>query len=944
MTRTDTLPPGHVISHYRLLGILERESVATIYRARDLRLDRDVAVRILSPPSAAQPGARERFRREARVASLVSHPHICAVHDSGEEDGTAFLVCELLEGATLDRLVHDAPQSAERVLDIGIQIVDALAAMHARGLVHGSLQPSNVFITAEGHVKLLNVGFMTALWESTAGPAPAGDSTPTVSVERRAVRGVEGAGIHAFQSPEQVAGERLDHRTDLYGAGAVLYFAATRRAPFAGADAPALAGAIVSGAYVPVDQRSPQTPSALAAVIDRALRRPLDERYGTAAEMLVDLRRARRRLESTASGAVTAQPPRRSRRLAIALALLALAVLAVALAVRGRFDGPAPVRHAVLLGSIANGTNDPDFDGTLRQALIVHLGQSPFLDLVSDERLREILQMMGRADDAPLTHDVAREACQRLGLNAMVEGSVSAVGRATLVALVATDCATGETIIRDQIEVELKEGVLRAVGGLASNVRTALGESAASLEQHNVPIEEATTPSLEALKAYTVGASRRAAGSELESIRYFERAIELDPSFALAYTVLSSIYGSLGETDRGEEYARRAFEHRGSVTERERLFIEYQYHDRVTGNQLKAREALEYWARAYPRDYRPSNALAVLLNRVGDYERAIAEAQEALRRNPSHAFPYSNLAYAYRGAGRYDEARGIVDKVMAMHIETVPTRRLLYQLAQLSGDAATAEAQLEWARPRAQGFDLTGAHAQVLAFQGRMVEARATYERTVTLATRNGFPQIGAGYAAQAALTESLYGNRQAAAALVQHLSPDTTYAPRLRAAAALALSGGRGAAEAELRRFRGTSPDDTMLHAVYLPIAEAAVRIADARYAEAIDTLRRASAYERGFVAALLPMFLRAEARFRAGEFADAAADYRALLDTRGADPFSPVVPLAHVGLARALARTGDPAGSARAYGEALAIWRDADDDFAPARTVRAEAAGVAR
>jgi tetratricopeptide (TPR) repeat protein len=935
--QTDAVLTGQVISHYRLLERIGRDHQTVIYRARDLRLDRDVAIKVLAGDGADQPRARARFKREARIASLVSHPHICAVHDSGEEDGRAFLVCELLEGHALDEAVAHGPLPAERVVDLGIQLLDALGAMHARGIVHGNIKPSNVFVTADGHVKLLEVGVMTAWWEMSAEPA-ASDSSPTRSLERGAVLDAGIESVHAFQSPEQVSGERLDHRTDLFSAGAVLYDMATGHRAFPVASPPEIAAAIVGGTYVPVAQRRPLLPEPIASVIERALRTAPADRYQTAAEMIADLRRARRRLESSTSTPAPA-PRRRSRGLLVAGLVLLLAALAAAVVAWRRSAAAPPIRHAILVGSIANGTNDPDFDGTLRQALTVHLGQSPFFDIVSDERLREILQMMGRPADAPLTHDVAREACERLGLNAMVEGSVSAVGRLTSVALVATDCGTGETIARQQVEVERKEEVLRAVGGLASSVRTSLGESVASLERHNVPIEEATTPSLEALKAYTAGAARRAAGAEIESIRLFERAIDLDPRFALAFTTLSSIYGSLGETGRGEEYARQAYEHRETVSERERLFITYQYHDRVTGDQLKVREALEVWKQAYPRDYRPPNALAVLLNRLGDYERAIAEAQEAIRRNPSHSFPYSNLAYAFRGAGRYEDAARVAEKSVEMRIETLPTRRLLYQLAELAGDPARAQAQLDWARPRAQGFDLTGAYAQVLAFRGRMNAAREMYAQTVTLAARNGFPQIASGYAAQAALTEALYGSARLAIDSARAVASDTSYAPRLRVAAALALAGALADAESELRRYRDARPDDTMLHSVYLPTAEAALELRRGRFDEAVYTLRRTAPYERGLVAALLPMFLRGEAHLGAGAYAEAAQEFRAVLQHRGADPFSPAVPLAQLGLARALRQLGDSAASAQSYQALLSIWRDGDPDVPAIREARGEA-----
>jgi tetratricopeptide (TPR) repeat protein len=932
---------GHIISHYRVLGPIGRDHDTVIFRGRDLKLDRDVAIKILSPRDAADPEARERFRREARFASLVSHPHICAVHDSGEEEDVAFLVCELLDGQALDELLAGQPMPAERLLDLGVQLTDALSAIHARGIIHGNIKPSNVFITAggeSGNVKLLELGVMSAWWEAER-PATLDGSSPTMSVDRRVPVGDDFEGFHSYRSPEQVTGATIDHRTDIFSAGAVLYEIATGTPAFAGKTRSEIAAAIVGSDPVPVRRLNPQMPPAVEAIIDRAISKPAGGRYATAADMGADLRRARRRLESGSPVAVP--PPARPRRL-----LVPVLALAAVLAMAGygiwtwRGSAPASQRHAILVGSIANGTNDPDFDGTLQQALIVHLGQSPFLDIVSDERLREILRMMSRPDDAPLTHDVAREACQRLGLNAMLEGSVSAVGASTVVALVATDCANGETIVREQAEVSRKEEVLRAVGRMASSMRASLGESVVSLDRHNVTIEEATTPSLEALKAFTTGVMKRAAGDEMDSIRYFERAIALDNNFALAYTTLSSIYGGLGEAARGEDYARQAYEHRANVSERERLFITYQYHDRVTGDQLKASEALDVWKQAYPRDYRAPNALAVLLNRTGDYTRAVAEAEEASRRNPAHSFPYSNLAFAYRGAGRYDDARRVAEGAVQKGIETLPTRRLLYQLAEMRGDSAEAQKQLDWARPRLRGFDLTGAHAQVEAYRGQMQRARELYTHTVTLASRNAFSEIAAGYEAQYALTEALFGNSRFAIDAAKRVPSAVTYAPRARAATALAIAGDEAGAESILRVLRGLRPDDTLLHAAYLPAVEAALFLARGKPEDAIEALRRATPYERGTVAALLPIYFRGLARLQSGAAAEAANDFQAVLDNRGADPFSPVLPLARLGLARALARSGDRTGSERAYAELLSTWQSADTDVPVVTRARNEAA----
>lgn len=933
--------PGDVIAHYRLVERLGRDNDTTIYRARDVTLDRDVAVKLLSPEHAASATARERFRREAHIASLVSHPHICAVHDSGEENGHAFVVCELLEGRALDQLLPDGALVPERLLDLAIQLVDGIAAVHRRGLIHGNIKPSNVFVTEDGHVKVLELGLMSAWWETYGRPDGVDSSSPTASADQRLPAEAEVDGFHSYRSPEHLAGARVDHRSDIFSIGAVLYEMATGQKAFPGDTPSRIAAAIVSS--TPPAASGTPTLAAIEPILHKALEKLPADRYQSAGDLLSDLRRIRRRVETSASGEIMARPPRRR------FVLAAAAVVTIAGASSGWWwwnRGPSkPIeRHAVVIGSVANGTNDPDFDGTLRQALTVHLGQSPFLDIVSEERVRQILKMMGRDAAAPLTHAAGREACERLHAGALIEGSVSAVGRATVVALVASDCSTGDTITRDQVEVERKEDVLKAVGGIASSMRRSLGESVGSLERHNVPIQEATTPSLDALKAFTAGVDKRGAGEEIESIPFFERAIDLDPNFALAYTTLSSIYGGLGETGRAEEYARLAYEHRATVSERERLFIAYQYHDRVTGAQVKAREALEVWKQTYPLDYRPSNALALLLNRLGEYDRAIVEGQDAMRINPAHPFPYSNLAYAFRGAGRYADAKRTAERAVALGIETVPTRRLLYQLAEMGNDQAEAQRHLDWGRSRPRGFDLVGARAQVMAFRGQMNEARKLYQQTMDDANRARLAQIASGYSAQLALTDALFGYVPLAATRARGTPAGGTYEAQLRVATALALSGAPAEADRSIARLRDLRPDDTLLHAAYLPVAEAAVFLARGRTDAALEALRPAAPFERGTVAALLPIYFRAEARRRAGAFADAARDFRALIASRGTEPFSPTVPMAYLGLARALTAAGDATGSRRAYDDLFQIWKNADADLPALTHARAEASALVK
>ncbi len=929
------------ISHYELLEPIGRDGPAEIYRARDLRLERDVAVKLLRREAMSRPEAVERFGREARLASLVTHPHICTVHDSGEENGQAFLVCELLEGTALDEMMARSPLSIERVLDFGLQIADALAAAHRRGIVHGNLKPSNVFITSDGHAKLLELGAAAAA-PSPRSSAAAETASHTASVDlMHTGPAASGEFFHPYISPEQVSGSG-DQRSDIFATGALLYEMATGTPAFRGNTAAEIAGAIAG--HMPARPRrlNPRLPATIERIILRALEKDPARRYQSAADLREDLRRARRNIEG--AGRFSSRLSRRAVRIAAVVAPV-VALLALGGWARWwRRDATAGVeRSTILVSHIANGTADRDFDDTLRQAVTVYLAQSPYLDLASDERIRTTLQLMGRAADARMTHDVAMQVCQRLGLQAMLEGSVSAIGSSTAVALAATDCTNGATVAREQAEVSRKEDVLSAMGRLTASMRKSLGESVTSVARHNVPIEEATTPSMEALKAYTEAVARRAEGSENDAVTLLERAIAIDPQFALAYTTLSSIFGGFGETGRSEKYARLAYEHRSRVSERERLFITYQYHDRVTGDQLKAREALEVWKATYPRDYRPANALAVLLNRLGDYTGAAGEAAEALRRNPAHAFPRSNLAFAYRGAGQFDKARAVVDEAFGRGLETVPMRRLRYQLAELQNDAATAQRQIDWAAGRTRSFDITGAQAQVAAFRGRIADARRLYTETIQVATDRGFPQVASGYAAQAALTEAVYGYRKEAVARSRDvLRVATAYEPQFRAATALALAGAADEADVVLRRLRTVRPDDTLLQGAYLPIAEGAVLLARGRSDAAIEALRRASQYELGSVAALLPLYLRGDARLRAGAAPQAIGEFRAIAGHRGVDPFSPVIPLSSLAAARALARTGADDESRKTYEELLKAWTTADPDLPMLQQAREELAAL--
>ena len=935
---------GETIAHYRVLDRLGAGGMGTVYRAEDLRLHREVAIKVLSADLAGDPAALERFQREARLAAALNHPHICTIHDVGDHGGAPFIVMELLEGQTLGEMLRGRPLPADRLLVFALQIAEALEAAHRRGVIHRDLKPANVFVASDGRLaKVLDFGLARLLDDQPASrlaPVPPPDLEPSTTRT--------GALTPAYVSPEQARGEALDQRTDLFSFGALLYEMATGDRAFPGATPAAVFDGILNRAPTPVSAVNPDLPAGLESVISKALEKDKDLRYQNAGDLLADLRRVKRQLDGSSaptlgpSGRSPAWPFRTSSRRARALAALAVLGLGGGALLFFLMKPPPPPplteRDSILLADFVNATGDPVFDATLREALAAQLSQSPFLDVVPDDRVKETLRMMTRPPDERLTHDLGREVCERQGAKAMLEGQIAALGSTYVVALEAMDCSAGASIAREQAQVGSKERVLGALGRIASSMRAKLGESLATIQRFDVPIEQATTRSLDALKAYALAVAERAKGNEIGAIPLLRRAVDLDPTFASAHGALSSIYGSLGETEKRSHHAKVAYENRDHVTERERLFIEYQYHD-AAGDELRTIEILEVWKQVFPRDYRPPNALAVSLNRLGQYERAIEEAREARRRNPAHPFPYSNLAYAYRGAGRLAEARQTADEAVARQSETLPLRRLLYQLALLENDRDEAERHLAWGKGRAREFDLVGAEAQAAAFGGQMARARSLYLRTADMARRQGLVDVALGYAAQAAWTEALYGARREAVGQARAiLGADPAKAPRLRAAAALALAGAPDEAERAIRSSTRSEASDTFLRMVYVPIAEATVHLARGQPARAVSALTEAEAYELGGVAALAPLFLRGRAFLEEGDGVGAARQFRAVFDHRGVDPFSPLHALAGLELARSLALTGDSAGSRATYDDFLHAWAGADPDVPVFRAARAE------
>ena len=950
-----------VVSHYRLLDRLGEGGMGVVYRAQDVRLGREVAVKLLRRDPSTPSDWLARFEREARLASSLQHPHICTIHELGEHDGQPFIAMERLEGRTIRQLIEAGPLPIARVLHFARQIADALDAAHRRGIIHRDIKPANLFVAYGDHLKVLDFGLAkstTVEHETrTAAPSVASRTRPAIDPDLTAA-GVA-IGTASYMSPEQAHGHPLDARSDLFSLGSVLYEMITGRRAFGGDDLALIAMRIVNGIVVPVRTIDPNVPVQVEAIVQKLMATDPNARYQTAADLLADVKAAQQALDAasgvlTGTGAAPAPVTPRRSRMRWAAAAAGVVVLLAGIAKYTWFSGGARTlsdRDTILIGAFENTTGDPVFDETLLTGLKAQLGQSPFLDIVPEGRIRETLRSMGRSDNERLTPPVAREVCQRLGLKAMLDGSIATLGTSYVLRLDATDCATGEPLAREQAEASSQEAAYRELGPMSSRMRTKLGESLRSIEQFDVPIEQATTPSLAALKAYALGLEDRRRGREIESIAFFNQAIDLDHEFASAYAMLSTVYGSLGEWHKSEENARLAFVLQKRVSERERLFISYQYHDRVTGNQEKAATELELWKAAYPRESRPVNALALIHHRMGRHDRAIEEAKEALRRTPGQGFPLSNLAIAYRSLGRYQEARAAGDEAVRLKVETTPTRRLLYQIGVLAGDGS-GQQHLDWARDRPREFDLISAQAQIAAYEGRLQAAGDLYRRAIDMAMARRLLGTASGYAAHFAWAEALLHDDRESAERVRRVlaisgsdlddGPGTI--PRFRAAAALGLAGLRSEALLMMTRAEAQYPEATFVRTVLGPVTRAAVALQQREPDAAIDALKPAAQTELGTVAGLVPLYLRGEALLQKGRFTEAIAEYSRVIGHRGVDPFAPMIPLAHLGIARAHAGAGDLAASRKAYDELFAIWKGADADLRPLAAARGEYARLAK
>jgi tetratricopeptide (TPR) repeat protein/predicted Ser/Thr protein kinase len=771
---TDSLSlSGRTISHYRIIEKLGGGGMGVVYKAEDVKLNRFVALKFLPDDVARDPQALSRFQREAKAASALNHPNICTIHEIDEENGQAFIVMEYLDGVTLKHRIEGTPIPFEEMLEVPIQIAGALRAAHAQGIIHRDIKPANLFVTKQGNAKILDFGLAKFAPVSEGG----GVSTmPTATEVTLLTSPGIAVGTIAYMSPEQARGEELDARTDLFSFGAVLYEMATGRMAFPGNSAAVIHDGILNRTPVPASQTNQGLPPKLDEIIGKALEKDQKLRYQSAAEVRTDLQRLKRDTESGRAAlpsAVAASVVRKTRRWAFAsAAILAIAFAAGALFIHSRKAHALADKDTIVLADFANPTGDSVFDGTLRQGLAAQLEQSPFLNLLSDERIGQTLSLMAKPKDAQLTHELAREVCQRTASAAVLDGSIAQVGTEYLLTLKAVNCSNGESLGTTEAQARDKNHVLDALGKVASEMRSKLGESLASVQKYDAPPENVTTPSLEALKAYSLGYEEAWAKNDgSAAIPFYQRAISLDPNFAMAYARLGSSYSNLDETLRAAENIGKAYELRERVSEREKLYIASHYENFVTGNLESARKVYELWVRTYPHDDTPLGNLAVTYITLGNYDKALAACQQALQLNRD-GLNYGNLLTVLLYLNRLDEANAIVQEARARNLDSPFIRANLYLVHFLRHDPEGMEREAAGLRGK-PGYEDQELYLEsdTAAYGGQFARARELTRRAAESAQRVDEKEAAAGYWAEAAVREAMVGNmslakRQAQAAL----------------------------------------------------------------------------------------------------------------------------------------------------------------------------------
>lgn len=942
-----------------------------VYLAQDTNLDRKVALKVLPTDVSSNRERMRRFVQEAKAASALNHPNIITIHEIGEADSRNFIATEFIDGETLRQRMKHGHLRINDVLEIATQAAGALAAAHAAGIIHRDIKPENIMIRRDGYVKVLDFGLAKLTDPVDSILDPEAPTKALVDTDAGIVLGTA-----TYMAPEQARGQTVDGRTDIWSLGAVIYEMAAGHPPFEAGSSTEVIGLILNKEPLPLARYDRATPPELERIVTKTLTKDLEERYQSAKDLLVDLKRLKRQLDLESEIERTVPPEFRTsgsrsahtgahvpasgeqatmtvtpssqvthqvtsaeyivseiKKHKKGFALTGAVVFALVLATIGYFlfarrTAALTDKDTILLTDIVNTTGDGVFDGTLKQGLAVQLGQSPFLNLFPDTRVRQTLRLMNRSPDDRVTAEIGREICQRQGLKAFITGSIASLGSHYVLTLEAINSRGGEVLASEQGEAESKEQVLKTLSEVASKLRERLGESLSSLQRFDAPLE-ATTSSLEALKAYSLAVDEANRGKWLEAIQQHRQAAELDPNFASTYFGIAVCYANTGQPKLAAEYTAKAYALRDRVSEREKLRIIGFYYFTVTGELDKYTENLELYKNTYPRDDRGYVSLSVAYDRIGQWEKSAEAAGEAIRINPNTVPPHTNLARALIRLQRYDESLAVLDRAFKQYkLDSDFFHTWLYDIAFIRSDASTMKHEVETMRGKPGEHMAMDWQTNSSAFNGQWTLVQDFSRRSIDLASQNKAKEVAAQYAAEEALRASVFGQcTQAKSAVAQSLSFEHNQVSLTRSGLALALCGEVSGAQSLVSELNKEYPQFTQVNGIWLPPTRAALELHRGNAAQAVAELEGATRYEAA--GEFWPQYVRGLAYLKLSKGAEAAAEFQKILDHRGYAPMSPLFPLAHLGLARAATLQNDSAKARKAFEDFFALWKDADPDI---------------